>query len=364
MRRALGLLAALLLASPVLAAPPPALAGMWNRTAAAARAGGFNGQLIVAGASSQYGEDVGQAGSGGPFWRWASVTKQLVATLVMQQVDAGRLALDTPVKAYAPALPIANADKITLRQLLQHNSGLPNAYDTPFNKAETSPLLFERGQPNPMVRAGKGASIHAVCASPAKAAPGSGFSYNNCDIEVAGAVLETVTGLPLAKLLARDLFKPLGMAGVRLLRPGQPIGHLGRFADGSDDGFIDVGRYGAAAAVAGPPAALVRFDQALMAGRLLSPAARAAMWQGEPALGFAALGQWVYTVPLAGCAAPVQLVERRGSIGGVEIRNVIAPDLGRILIAFADRPADFGEPWQGKGLTHDLLSAAFCGAMA
>ena len=72
----------------------------------------------------------------------------------------------------------------------------------------------------------------------------------------------------------------------------------------------------------------------------------------------------MYDVPLQGCAAPVKLVERRGSIGGVEIRNVIAPDLGLIVIAFADRPVEFGEPWQGKGLTHDLLSAAFCGAKA
>jgi CubicO group peptidase (beta-lactamase class C family) len=362
------------LAAPAAAAPPAPIAGMWQATLAAAQSGGLRGHLIVADSSVLHGEDLGSSsGNGGnSVWRWASVSKQLVATLVMQEVDAGRLALDTPIKAYVPGLELANADKVTLRQLLQHTSGLPNVEDTPVNAAGTMLVIFERGKPQPMVRAGDRAGhraghsaglragLNAVCAGPAKAEPDMRFEYNDCDTEVAGMVLETVTGLPLARLLERRLFKPLRMTGARLLKAGDSNGRTGFFADGSADDFIDVGRFGAAGAVAGPPAALARFDQALMAGRLMSSAARAEMWKGEPKLGFAALGQWVYAVPLKGCAAPVELVERRGSIGGVEIRNVIAPALGKIVIAFADRPAEFGEPWQGKGLTYDLLSAAFC----
>jgi CubicO group peptidase (beta-lactamase class C family) len=344
-------------ASLAAAAPPPELAPMWEATSAAARAGGFHGRLIVADAATSHGEDIGAGtGASDSIWRWASVTKQLVATLVMQEVDRGTVSLDTPIRAYAPALKIANADRVTLRQLLQHTSGLPNDYDGPFNAAGTSPLLFERSAPVP------DPGIKAICAGPAKAEPGARFEYNNCDTEVAGAVLEALTGMPVAKLLETRLFAPLGMRDVRLLKAGDPAGHSGTFADGTSDDFIDVGRYGAAAGVAGPPDMLALFDQALLAGRLMSPPARAEMWKGEPKFGFAALGQWVYTVPLAGCAEPVELVERRGSIGGIEIRNVIAPAKGRIVIAFADRPAEFGEPWQGKGLTYDLLSAALCKA--
>ena len=61
-------------------------------------------------------------------------------------------------------------------------------------------------------------------------------------------------------------------------------------------------------------------------------------------------------------AAPQRLVERRGEIGNVQVRNIIAPDRGIAVIAFADRPVEFGEPWQGKGLTYDLMSAALCPA--
>ncbi len=55
-----------------------------------------------------------------------------------------------------------------------------------------------------------------------------------------------------------------------------------------------------------------------------------------------------------------KLVERRGEVGGVQVRNVIAPGSGLALIVFTDRPFDFGEAWQGKGGSFDLFSAAFC----
>lgn len=338
-----------------IAAAPPPLATMWNDTSAAARKGDLHGHLIVADATASHGEDVGNS-TGPTLWRRASVSKQIIATLVMQEVDRRTLSLDTPIKTYAPKLQIANADKVTLRQLLQHTSGLPNVEDGPMNKAGTTLALFDRSSPPP------GPGINVICRGAAKAEPGARFEYNDCDTEVAGAVLEAVTGLPLDKLLSERLFVPLGMTGTRLLNPGDDAGRPGLLPDGTSDEYIDVGRFGAAGAIAGPPAALARFDQALVAGKLMTPASRAEMWKGDPKFGCAALGQWVYTVPLAGCAEPVELVERRGSIGGIEIRNVIAPAKGRIVIAFADRPADFGEPWQGKGLTYDLLSAALCKA--
>ena len=78
-------------------------------------------------------------------------------------------------------------------------------------------------------------------------------------------------------------------------------------------------------------------------------------------LGYEALGAWSFPAGLAGCAAPVALVERRGDVGGIQVRNVIAPALGRSMAVFVnDDTVDFGEVWQGKGLSYELLSAAFC----
>ncbi|MBV8971332.1 MAG: serine hydrolase, partial [Sphingomonadaceae bacterium] len=178
---------------------------------------------------------------------------------------------------------------------------------------------------------------------------------------VVGVVLEAVTHKPLADALAADVFTPAGLTATRLVASGEkPAGRSGYFADGRDDRFIDIGRFGAAGAVAGPAADLARFDRALMTDKLLKPASRAEMERGDPKLGYAALGVWSYTVPLHGCARPVRLVERRGEIGGVQVRNVIAPDAGLALVVFTDRPFEFGEAWQGKGGSFDLFSAAFC----
>ena len=63
-------------------------------------------------------------------------------------------------------------------------------------------------------------------------------------------------------------------------------------------------------------------------------------------------------------SAPVAIVERRGQIGGVQVRNFLLPASGRALVMFTPREAtDFGEVWQGKGLTYRLASQAFCASI-
>lgn len=86
-------------------------------------------------------------------------------------------------------------------------------------------------------------------------------------------------------------------------------------------------------------------------------------WKGDPHFGYVALGVWSFPAPLQGCSGAVDLVERRGEIGGVEVRNLLAPELGKALVVFADKAGlDFGKIWQGKGLSYRLASAAFCAA--
>ncbi len=67
----------------------------------------ISGEYLVSDTVDDCGGRLGELASGrtgdAP-WRWASVTKQIVAVAVMQQVEAGKVALDTPVAAYVPAL--------------------------------------------------------------------------------------------------------------------------------------------------------------------------------------------------------------------------------------------------------------------
>ncbi|MBU7579013.1 MAG: beta-lactamase family protein [Porphyrobacter sp.] len=278
-------------------------------------------------------------------WRWASVTKQVVAILVMREVEAGRIDLDKPVAAYLPAFRSPNAGTATVRNLLQHRAGLPNPADTP--------AFYEAGFQ------GSRDPVTGFCAGPVTGAPGGEWAYNNCDYMVLGAVLEAVTGLGWDKLFMRDIAGPLGFefAGAY---PGEQFTRWG-FIDGVREEVVDLSAYGASAGLYGEPDDILAIDIALMRGQLLGPDALAEMWRGDPELGYMALGQWVFEVPLKGCAAPVKIVERRGDIGAVQVRNFILPDKQMAVVAFSqEKPFDFGEVWQGSGFAHDLLAAAAC----
>jgi len=285
-------------------------------------------------------------------WRWASVTKQVVATLVMQEVAAGRIGLDTSIATYLPSFAGPNARLISVRQLLRHQSGLPNPDDT----APTPDAVPAYDGPG---YTGSRDPLTGYCAGPAKDTPGGNWSYNNCDYIVAGALLEAVTGKSWQALVRDRIARPLKLTSLAAF-PTRKATVAGT-VDGKPEPTFDLGAFAASAGLYGTVQDLWKFDRALMTAKLLPPEQLAEMWNGDPKLGFMALGQWVFSVPLKGCAAPVRIVERRGAIGGVEIRNFILPDQDVVAIAFTNRSGfDFGEVWQGKGFSYDLLSAAAC----
>lgn len=287
-------------------------------------------------------------------WRWASVTKQVVAVLIMQEVEKGRIALDAPATRYLPNVALPGGDAVTVRRLLNHSSGLYNPDDGRAGPDGTPVTYLRSGTPAP-----KG--LDPQCLMPSGRAPGAQFVYNNCDYVVLGALLEHVAGKPFAVLVSERIATPLGLNSLRVLQPGDRDDIVAVDDKGGTDDQVDPGRYGAAANLAGTAEDLLTFDRALMEGTLLGKAATQEMWKGDPNAGYAALGQWSYPVDLKGCSAVQHVVERRGQVGNVQVRNLIAPERGIAIVAFAASSVpDFGEPWQGKGLTYDLLRAALC----
>ncbi len=298
-------------------------------------------------------------GAAGQTWRWASVSKQLAATIVMQEVQAGRLSLDRPIADWWPDWPQVYADTITIRNLLQHTSGLADPNEDGPNEKSGMPLFY---RPPP----GQGTMQYEAthyCAEHPRAKPGLVFHYDNCDFIVLGALLERTTGRPYAQLLQERIARPLGLK-LGMFVPGKPpASHVRGFAKpGVPEDIGDLGTYGAAGSVYGAPLSLYAFDRALLANTLLGAAATATMWTGDPKFGAAALGQWQFETTLAGCKAPVSVVERRGEIGGIQVRNFILPESGKSLVMFTRRDDFvFGEVWQQQGFSYRALSAVGCG---
>jgi len=280
-------------------------------------------------------------------WRWASVSKMITAILVLQQVDEGRLALDGTVAGYLPGFPV-NGDRITIRQLLTHTSGLANPDTTPDANADGMPDFYQAA-----------GDWRPVCEGTPLAEPGAGFAYNNCDYLVLGDVLEAVTGQTYADLIRTRLIEPLGLTPI-----GVPSGaRVEATVDGVAEPAIDPASWGPGGGIYGTAEDLLKIDRALMDGRLMTEASRAEMWKGDPAAGFAALSVWSYSPNLGACLGQTRLVERYGEIGGVQVRNFLLPDVGVALTVYSsDGQTAFGEVWQGQGLSIDLIRAAACGA--
>ncbi len=291
-------------------------------------------------------------------WRWASITKQLSATVAMQEVAAGRLDLDAPISRYWPDWKGKNASSIRIRDLLLHNSGLPQPDASPAD-SDGVPAFYRSAAASPQT------SAAAFCAGEPRAAAPAEFEYNNCDSIVLAEILARVTGKPF-NMLVRDRFaRKLKMRHFGMFGLGAPVRThvqpVGEFAN--VDPLLNLGVYGASGGAFGTVTDLWQFDKALLSGKLVPAKERELMWNSTRENGFHGFFQWIYPAPLAGCTEPVRIVERQGLVGGIELRNYLLPETRRGLILFSrKRPTDLGDPWEGKGFAFDLLSAVACGA--
>lgn len=291
----------------------------------------------------------------GQTWRWASVTKQITATIAMQEVVAGRLDLDAPIIRYLPDSKAPFANRITSRMLMQHISGLPRTEEGPIGSDGWANFyMVERDSPQ---------TGRAYCEGPTTREPLSSFFYGDCDFIMMAAIIEATSGKAYATLIAERIAQPLGLTSVGLFPRAEPT--VPGYAEGKQESSaFRLENFGAAGALYGTTRDLLAFDRALMTGELLPQAERSVMWAGKPEYGFAALGQWSFSATLKNCGdTPVRIVERRGFIGGVVLRNIILPDLDMVIIMTSNRAeaeAAFGEIWQQAGITHDVMRAALC----
>ncbi len=211
----------------------------------------------------------------GAVWRWASVTKQITATIAMQEVAAGRLDLDAPITRYLPDSTAPYASRITSRMLMQHVSGLPRTEEGPIG-GDDWPTFY-------MVDPGSPETGRTWCEGPTTREPLSEFFYGDCDFIMMAAVIEATSGRPYATLIAERIAEPLGLTSVGLFPRSEPT--VTGYAEGElESQAFRLENFGGAGALYGTTRDLLAFDRALMTGTLIPEAQRAVMWDGKPAI--------------------------------------------------------------------------------
>jgi CubicO group peptidase (beta-lactamase class C family) len=257
------------------------------------------------------------------FWV-ASVTKLFTAVLVLQLADEGRLDLGAPIRRYLPDYAGAGADRVTLRQLLTHTSGLAQ-YDGVAGYAEAA----AGGMPVYQLPHAPAELLARYASGPLARAPGAAFDYNDADYVVLGAIVARATGASYEEALRRRLLAPLGLRATGVLRAQAVVPRLAPTymrADGAAPLLRDLPVYpenwGAAGAMYSTADDLAAFARALYGGRLLRPATLRAML--TPGLGDYGYGLWVATQDVAG--ARRRYAQRPGRIMGANVLLLRYPD--------------------------------------
>jgi CubicO group peptidase (beta-lactamase class C family) len=201
-------------------------------------------------------------------FRIGSLTKQFTAAAVLLLAEQGKLKIDDKLSLYLPQFPRGN--EVTLRDLLNHTSGIHNFTEGPLiDKISTS-----------------GATVQELVAGIAAQSPlydfepGKGWWYSNSNYALLGAVIEKVSGQTWGTFMKTEIFDRLGMAetaadDAREVVPSRASGYslvggaAGKFRNAD---FTDMSVPYAAGALRSTVKDMARWNAALFGGQLLKPA--------------------------------------------------------------------------------------------
>lgn len=298
--------------------------------------------------------------------RIASNTKMFTATVVLQLVDEGLVDLDAPIDTYLPGL-VRGVDysgtDITVRQLLNHSSGLPDYLAT---------VLTDMWATVDLYISPRSALDHAL-AQPLAFPTGTSVGYSNTNFLVAGLIIEAVTDRPIGEQITERIIEPLGLEHTYFPNPGEKTfrGEHPHAYHSIEDGSlkditdIDPSLGWAAGQLISTPRDVNTFMIALVDGNLISAASLAEMqttipipeefWAGEQ------YGLGLVSYPLS-CGGVVW--GHGGDIQGFETRNAVSEDGRAVTIAVTALPSAIATEEQQmieKAVhVNEALDAAFC----
>ena len=301
--------------------------------------------------------------------RLESVSKLWTATVILRLVGEGRMGLDDTVARWLPGL-LTYGNRITVRRLLDHTSGMVDS-----NDIVQVPALYLRRLRDPALRARIAGVARRVqrdpgfafpsrlwvdfaAALPLEYAPGTTFHYSNIGYDVAGLIAERVGGADLATLVHRRIAGPRGLTSAaydprpRIAGPhahGYRVGAGGRLTDATT-WTLGLGAGGGMVAGAADEA---RFLQALMGGRILTPAQLAELKRPSSVTRYG-LGTGIDD---SGCAGTVY--GHNGGGDGFETNVFVSGDGRRVAVLLLNgRTADD----HGDAVAFQAMRRLYCAA--
>ena len=202
-------------------------------------------------------------------FRIGSLTKAFTSTVVLQLDAGGKLSLDDTVEHWLPGVVDSHGydgSKITLRELLNHTSGLPDYFS-----GVTAAAYYANLAPN-VAYTPQALVADALATRAPASAPGTTWAYANTNYILAGMVIQAVTGNSPATEITNRIITPLGLSGTTFPATNQLTGdylHGYNVAYGFDGTVSNIDMFGAAGALVSTTADLSTFVHALMSGQLL-----------------------------------------------------------------------------------------------
>ena len=202
-------------------------------------------------------------------FRLGSITKQFTAASILLLEERGKLKIEDPIKKYLADAPPA-WDTITIYNLLTHTSGIPNFTSLP---------EYRKLQPfdSPVAK-----TIATFRDKPLDFPPGEKMSYSNSGYLVLGHLIETLSGGSYEKFVTENIFTPLGMKDSgydsnTLIIAHRAAGYASSANGPANAGFIHMSIPHAAGALYSTTEDLLRWEQGLFGGKVVSAASLAKM---------------------------------------------------------------------------------------
>ncbi|MBO9689127.1 MAG: beta-lactamase family protein [Mitsuaria chitosanitabida] len=279
-------------------------------------------------------------------FRIGSVTKQFASATLLKLIDQGRAQLDDPLSKYLPDYP--KGDGITLRQLLNHTSGvksytgIPGYMNNPIRRQlDTRQLIAEFKD------------------QPVDFKPGERYAYNNSGYVLVGAVIEAITGKTWHQAIQEQVLAPAGLQqivypGEDRIVPRMAAGYsLDRDAGLTTAGLLSMTQPQAAGALVSDAQDLWRWNRALHGGKLLSPAMYEQMITPQGAAKAAGYGFGI----TAGTLRGEPKLEHGGGIHGFSSRLIYLPRSGTSIVLLRNTDG----PGFNMGLAGTKLAAYVIG---